>query len=106
MLTGMIPEGQTNMSFSCTRRAHEDGIVFFLDEMEIKEAEDLGLIDRFREGEVKGIKRFEDREISLSDTGFDPSLFSGSDFVRGQKGEEIGGGEIFSFSLFQDFFEH
>ncbi len=81
----MITEGQTNMGLSCTRRSHEDGILFFLDEMEIEEAEDLGLIDRFGEGEVKGIEGFEDREIGLSDTGFDPSLFSGSDFLRGQK---------------------
>jgi len=98
----MIPKGQTDMGFPCPWGAHEDGILFFLDEMEIKEAEDLGLIDRFWEGEVESIEGFEHREIGLSNAGFDPSLFSGSHLLRGQKGEDIHSGEVFSFSLFQD----
>jgi len=83
MLTRMITESQTNMGFPGSRRTHEDGVLFLLDEMEIKEAKDMRLIDRFWEREIEGIQGFDDREIGLSETGFNAALLPGCDFMRG-----------------------
>ncbi len=83
VLAGMISQGQTDMRFSCTRRPHEDGIFLLFDEMKIKETEDLRLIDCFWEGEIEGIQGFGHGEIGLSETGFNPALLPGSDFMRG-----------------------
>ena len=83
MLTGLIAEGQADMRFACTRRSHEDGIFLLFDEMKIKETEDLRLMDRFREGEIEGIQGFEDGEVGLSETGFNPALLTDGDFMRG-----------------------
>src|SRR4030043_31799 len=57
--TSLIGQGQSQMSFSCSRRPHEDSIVFLFDEMEVKEAHDLRLIDGFGEREIEGVHGFE-----------------------------------------------
>ena len=93
--TGLITQGQSDMGFPGSRRSHEDDILFLLDEAEIKEVEDLRFIDRFGEGEVEGVDGFDGGEVGLEDAGFDASLLSGGDFLRGQDEQEIGGGEIF-----------
>lgn len=93
------------MGFAGSRGAHEDDIVFLLDETEVKEVHDLGFINVFGEGEVEGVNGFGHREVSLGDAGFDPSLFPAGHFLRGQDQKEVGGGEVFLGPLFEGFLQ-
>ena len=102
---GLIAQGQSQMSFSGSRGTHEDGIMFLFDEMEVKEVHDLGFMNGFGEREVEGIDGFDDREVSLGEAGFDSSLFPGGHFLSGEDQEEVSGGEVFLFPLFQGFLQ-
>ena len=59
-------------------------------EGQIQDVKDLGFVDRFGEGEVKGVDSFDCGEAGLEDAGFDEPLLSGGDFLGGQDVEEGG----------------
>ena len=87
------------MRFPYSRRPHEDGIFFLLDEMKVKETHHLRLINGFGEGEIEGVNGFDDREVGLSDKVFDPSLLPGGQFLGGEDQKEVRGREVFLFPL-------
>ena len=57
--------------------------MFLLDEVQIEEVEDEGFIDGFGEREIEGVKGFNDGELGLGDTGFNQTLLSLGDLLRG-----------------------
>jgi len=87
------------VGFAGSRGAHEDDVIFLINEGQVEEVEDLGFVDRLGEREVEGVDGFYGGEAGLEDAGFDEPLLSGGDFLGGQEVEDIGGGEFFPFGF-------
>jgi len=93
------------MGFAGSWWSHEDGSFFFLNEIEVKEAHDLGFVNGFRKGEIKSVNGFDNREPGLGNPGFDEPLLTGGDLLGGKEIKDIQDRKILFLRFVQGFLQ-